>query len=134
MAPVAESFELETLNSLSAATFCNLTFHAYQYVLYQLRADGNTVGIGALAGGQTAGLILGEAVDGKGTILSLAVGQAYRNRGIGSALMRAMEKELAARGASTLTLTYVTEKPTTAALVRVLEKCEWPKAQPKHLV
>jgi hypothetical protein len=92
------------------------------------------VGIGALAGGQTAGLILGEAVDGKGTILSLAVGQAYRNRGIGSALMRAMEKELAARGASTLTLTYVTEKPTTAALVRVLEKCEWPKAQPKHLV
>jgi GNAT superfamily N-acetyltransferase len=132
--PVAGTFELETLNSLSAALFHNLTFRAYQYVLYQLQSDGTTAGIGAFVSGHAAGLILGEVINGKGTIISVAVDKAYRNHGIGSALLCAMEKELAARGASTLALTYVTGKPTTAALVRVLEKCVWPKPEPKHLV
>jgi GNAT superfamily N-acetyltransferase len=134
MEPVAPAIEFEHLNALSGALFRTLTFPAYQYVLQQLRSDGPIVGIGAWVGGHPAGLVLGEAVNGKATVLSIAVDNAYRNRGIGSALLRAMEKELAARGASTLTLTYVTEKPSTPALVRVLEKCEWPAPEPKHLV
>ncbi len=134
MVPVANQVELEQLNQLSAALFHNLTFHSYQYLLYQLRKDGTIVGIGALVDGKAAGLVLGEAIDGKGTILSIAVDKAHRNQGIGARLLLAMEKELAARGASTITLTYVTEKPTTPALVRLLEKCEWPAPEPKHLV
>lgn len=134
METVADRVELEPLNALSAALFTRLTFHSYQYVLYQLRAGGTTFGIGALVDGQPAGLVLGEAIDGKGTILSIAVGKAHRNRGIGAMLLLAMEKELATHGASTLTFTYVTEKPTTPAVVRLLEKCAWPAAEPKHLV
>lgn len=130
----SDLFELDHLNALTAALFHSLTFRAYQHVLYGLHPGGATAAIGALVGGQAAGLVVGEVIDGKGAILSIAVGKEFRSRGIGSSLLLAMEKELAARGASSLKITYVTEKPTTPALVRLLEKCEWPAPEPKHLV
>ncbi len=132
--PIPNGFQLERLNQLSAAAFCNLTFRAYQYLLYQLHETGSVIAIGAVAEGRTAGLVIGETGQDKSAIISICVDTAYRNRGLGSALLLAMEKEFLTRAAVSPTFTYVTGKPTTPALERMLAKCGWPAPQPKHLV
>ncbi len=127
-------FEFERLNAFNAPAFAGFTYKAYQRVLYGLGDWSPQVAVGAFADGVAAGLALGEVTPRKSAVLSLFTGAGYRNRGLGATLLRKLEQEMIAKGASSATITYVTGKPSTAALERVMAKCEWPEPYPKHLV
>lgn len=126
--------ELEPLNVFNSAPFLNYTFHAYQYLLYQLHGASAVMGVGAMVEGRPVGLVLGEVAGEKSSVLSICVDKAYRNRGIGSQLLGAIKDRLAERGAPLVRFTYVTGKPATPAVEGLLAKCRWPAPAPKHLV
>jgi GNAT superfamily N-acetyltransferase len=128
------SFEIERLNAINAALFSHLTFRAHQHVLYELTADAPLAAFGAQVEGRAAGLVICESGSKLSSIVSICVSSEFRNRGIGSELLRVAAKHLNARGCQQLSLTYLSGRPTTAALERILAKCDWPPSEPKHLV
>jgi GNAT superfamily N-acetyltransferase len=132
--PAAGSrFDLEELNVINAIAFRTLAYQAHQQALMQLTPDSPVIAIGAIEEGRPAGLVLMEARGDKSAILSICTATEFRNRGIATELLRAAEHALKERKAASATLTYVTGKATTPALERLLEKCGWPAAEPKHL-
>jgi GNAT superfamily N-acetyltransferase len=95
------------------------------------------VAVVARRGGRLAGLALAELpLDAGGPppeLLSLFVSPAARCAGVGTALLAALERELAARGASLLAAVYTAGKESTPAVERVLEKRGWDAPQPRTL-
>jgi GNAT superfamily N-acetyltransferase len=126
---------LQTLNSITAMPYQRLTFPSYRDRLYNLTPT-TTLAIGAMVDEQAIGLALAEMLpDGRSaTVLSIFVDSCYRDRGIGTALLARLEQELQHRGCAELELVYVTGKPSTAALERLLHRCGWDEPQPRMII
>lgn len=133
MQATGSGFELEELNVINAIAFRNLAYPAHQHALHQLGPESPIIAIGAIAEGKPAGLVLAEARGEKSAILSICTASAFRNRGIATELLNAAERALRTRDVPSASLTYVTGKPTTEALEKLLARCGWPVAEPKHL-
>lgn len=127
---------LHHLNSMTAVPYQRFTFPIYRTYLQGLIPQDNVLAIGATTAEQASGLVLAELSPEtrSGTILSIFVDPPYRRQGIGTALLMHMEQELQQRGYQELQLVYVTGKPTTTALERLLHTCQWTAPEPRMIV
>lgn len=120
------------------AAVAAMTFPAYRHLLALAPTprhpeQGDTtviqpVGIAAWDGERPVGLALGEvptSSTGNAELLSLFVQPADRRQGVATALVAAMEAEVARLGFSTLQAVYTTGKPEIAAVERLFEGRGW---------
>ena len=142
-----DEFECGRITSAAAPTLRPMTFPVYRHLLSLAPAprhpeQGDTrlvqpLGVAAWRGGVAAGLVLAEASlegDRAPELLSLCVKPPFRNRGLGSALVRLVEDELRAAGSARVEAVYMmTGTPGVQALERVFEKREWAPAVARML-
>lgn len=120
------AFTVLPLNPLTAERFSGLTFSAYGERLRVYRPDAPFVAIGATVDGEPAGLACGFVGAESGDLLSVFVCREWRQHGIGTALVRALERELRARRCDAVATVYETGQPGTPAFERTLRRCGWP--------
>jgi GNAT superfamily N-acetyltransferase len=87
------------------------------------------VGVAAFSGAEPVGLVLGEVPVGDGgpppEMLSLFVAPEWRGHGVATALVAALESEVARRGHRELDTVYTAGKPSIGAVERILWKRAW---------
>jgi GNAT superfamily N-acetyltransferase len=113
-----------------------LTFPALGTLLSPDSSDRSPIAIGATFFSRPVGLVL-ITRDSEGTSAvaqSIYVKPGFRNLGLGTELLRCLERSLREELCRTVSLTYHSVKPTTVALERVLGKCEWEVLRTKLLV
>ena len=121
---------LHCLNSITAIPYQSFTFPLYRVRLQRLMPQGNNVAIGAVEGDRPVGLLLAEIEPTAAIVLSLYVTPAHRQRGIATALLNqleqmVMQQKILQRQVKELQLVYMTGKPTTVALERLLQNSHW---------
>jgi hypothetical protein len=91
----------------------------------------------ASAGTDALGLALAEVPlenpDSAPELLSLYVAPSVRGQGLATRLVEATEQQVAARGFARLTTVYMTGKPGSAAVERILEKRGWEPPQTRSV-
>jgi GNAT superfamily N-acetyltransferase len=118
-----------------AFLYSPLTYPLYRSRLQTLTIEGNTIAIGASVSEKPIGLALAEILgDGSAKLLSIFVEPNSRCLGIGTALLNTLEEELILRNCTSIEIVYTLGKPTTLALERLLQKCNWSSAKPRMLV
>lgn len=129
-------YTLNVLNDSTAAKYEHLTYPIFRSRLEASGLQQSIVAIGASFLWQPVGLAMAEiSPDGtKGEVLSIFVTPQSRCAGIGTSLLTCLEQELFKRGCTGVKLDYITGKPTTPALERLLQKCNWVPPQPRMLV
>jgi GNAT superfamily N-acetyltransferase len=117
---------IERLQREDAAQCGDLIFPGMRAKLAEVSDAGPHVAFRAVEDGRTLGVGYGE-IDNEqtGHIRSLCVSGAHRKKGIGAALLRALEQHFAALGCSASQIAYMTEKPSTIAIERMLRSCGW---------
>jgi len=137
--PATAPFTVDDLRPEHAAVCAAMTFPAYRHLLAlapspRLPSEPaqrvvQPVGVVALEGSAVAGLALAELPtrDGEGVpeLLSLFVVPARRGQGVATSLVEAIETRLRARGFTAVEATYMTGKPSIAAVERVLARRGW---------
>lgn len=123
------SYLLTLLDSETAVAYARLTYPRFQSALSNLDPGSSFIAIGAHQDGEPLGLALAKfasAPTGEilGSLWSLFVIPENRQKGIGTALMQAMETHLAAADCNTLSLEYL-DAPTAPALKQILYKQSW---------
>ena len=123
------------LEPAEASRYRGFTFPAYRHLLD---------GLGTPAAGQVGSLAVGASLLGRPTglalaglpptdsirdpeLLSIYVGQSARQKGIGSALLERLEDELAQRGYTGVTTSYMCGKPSIPYVERMLKSAGWAK-------
>ena len=129
-------YSLEVLDSSTAKVYEKMTFPLFRPRLQTLDPEGMTVAVGATDLGKPIGLVLAQIQPGaiSTEVLSLYVSAERRNAGIGTALLNFLEEVLLKRGCRSLSMVYMTGKPTTPALEKLLEKCGWSSPTPRMLI
>ncbi|HVN77210.1 MAG TPA: GNAT family N-acetyltransferase [Thermoanaerobaculaceae bacterium] len=130
--------DFELLGAPVPREFSAMTFPAYRHLLslqvarrHEEEANRPPIqplAVAASVRGQAVGLALAElplVVGGSPELLSLYVAPHLRNVGVGSALLGALEQEVAGRGFVRLQTVYMTGKPAIPAFERVLAKRGW---------
>ncbi len=129
-------YTISSLNNQTAKQYECLTFPSYQRQLQSI--ESTTVAIGASLMQQPIGLALAEikseSDDRSAKVLSLFVKERYRNSGIGTALMTKLEAKLLTKGCNKVELVYMSDKPSTTALEKLLTKLNWGESQSRMLV
>lgn len=115
---------LKTLDTSNAAAFAALTYPALRQTLLPLRATHRAVG--AYDGHRPIGLALAAVDKPEANVLSVFVDRAYRNRGIGRALVSAITCEVARAGNSQIYTRIVGSSPSRLAFDRALTAAGWP--------
>jgi GNAT superfamily N-acetyltransferase len=137
--PDVDGYEIGGLGPDDVPACGRMTFPAFRYLVgldrdvRPLVAGGQRVvqpvAVVARTAGLAAGLALAEfplGVPAPGAeLLSLFVEQPSRNRGLGTALVAAMEDELRRRGAVSVSASYMTGKPAIAAVERIWRTRGW---------
>ena len=126
---------IHLIESHEAAEYVNLTFAPMRAKLPFVTTDGPLVAIAATGPDGPIGLVYGE-IDQQNTghVRSLFVKAAHRNRGIARSLLRAVEEQFRKRGCLRMQIAYLTGKPSTEALERVLSAAEWDQPLLKNLM
>jgi GNAT superfamily N-acetyltransferase len=129
-------YTINVLNDSTAVKYEKLTFPAFRDVLRSIDSQKSVIAIAASYLEQPIGLALGEIWDDDSgaEVRSIFVEPAQRCAGIGTALLTRLEEELSQRGCTKAELSYITGKPTTPALERLLQKCNWTYPQPRMLI
>jgi len=132
-------YSIIRLNSSTAQNYKSMTFPCLQPFLENLSTNGSLVAIGAVCSDQPIGLALADVRedtngDYSAEVLSIFVVSSHRCRGIGTALLTAIENELYQRCCRKVLLVYRTGKPTTQALESLLQKRQWSPPQPRLLM
>lgn len=124
------------LENSTAAKYERLTFPSFRSQLLDLESQKSIVAIAASDLEQPVGLALGKIQpDGSSAeVLSIFVAAPYRCAGLGTTLLTRLELELHQKGCTNVKLVYMTNKPTTPALERLLQKCNWTPPEPRMLV
>jgi GNAT superfamily N-acetyltransferase len=135
MTPPA-GYAVRVLNFLEGVCFTNMTFGTYQPLLLAGPSGGRAVAVGAYHEGKPVALALSEFTGGAGTaeVLSLFCDPAHRRRGLGTALLAATERELAARGCRRATATWSSGAAGAAAVERILRARGWSPPQARMLL
>ncbi|MUH01781.1 GNAT family N-acetyltransferase [Scytonema sp. UIC 10036] len=122
-------------NPLAASFYEVFTFPVLRSKLYMTQREGPIVAVGANSNQKPIGLAMAEIVpNNQSNILSIFVDASHRNQGIGTALLEYLLKELKLRNCQSAQIIYVTGKPTTIALERILAKNNWTSPKPRMLV
>lgn len=129
-------YTIALLNSQTATKYQYLTFPSYQKHLSQIGSK--IIAIGASLIQQPIGLALAqiesESEGRVAKVLSLFVKQRYRNSGIATALMAELEAQLLAKGCNKVKLVYMSGKPSTPILEKLLTKLNWQQSRSRMLV
>ena len=126
---------IQILDDSAAASYEQMTFPAFQRLLKEVSSEGPYIAVGHSILEVPSGLILADIMDGQtAEVLSVFVGKAFRNQGIGKALMARLEEELTRRGCTGVFGIYTANKPSARGLERLLEKCEWNPPKPRQLI
>jgi GNAT superfamily N-acetyltransferase len=139
--------DLRALSPADATRVQGLTFPAYRHLLGLQpthRHPGlaeqtvvQPVAVAAWDEQEPAGLALAEVpMENLGSapeLLSLYVAPHYRGHGIATRLVEELEREVAGRGFGQLTAVYMTGKPGSAAVERILEKRGWDPPQTRSV-
>ena len=104
------------------------TFPAYRELLSQSRSD--VIGVVAWRLSAPIGLALAHLKNNDSELLSLFVNQENRSCGIGTRLLVRLEERLRYIGVNAIHTTFMSGKPGSMALERVLEKSGW---EPPHI-
>ncbi|MBA2748335.1 MAG: GNAT family N-acetyltransferase [Tatlockia sp.] len=130
-------YTFNVLDDSTAAKYERLTFPSYQHLLRAVESNKSIVAIAASYLEQPVGLALAEIMPNDSSaaeVLSIFIEPPHRCTGMGTALLTRLEADLRARGCTKAKLVYITGKPTTQALERLLQKCNWAPSQPRMLV
>ena len=129
-------YKLNILKDSTAAKYEKLTFPPFRPLLRNIDSEKSIIAIAASYLEQAVGLALAEIWqnDSSVQVHSLFVEPPHRGAGIGTALLTRLEEELSQRGCTKTELVYITGKPTTPALERLLQKCNWIFPQPRMLI
>ncbi|MEH2382710.1 MAG: GNAT family N-acetyltransferase [Nostoc sp.] len=129
-------YALDILQNTTAAKYEKFTFPAFQYVLQNLEIEKSIIAIAASDLDQPLGLVIAEIRqdDQSGEVHSIFVEPTHRSTGIGTALLTRLEAEVVKRGCTKIEMVYTTGKPTTPALERLLQKCNWTSPQTRMLL
>lgn len=133
------AYEISELRPAEAQQCEAMTFPAYRHLLalqptHRLPGEPDQwlvhpVALLARVSAHPVGLALAELPvrpdDGLPELLSVFVAPEHRRQGVGTDLVRAMESELAARGANAVVAVYTTGKPAMVAVERIFETCGW---------
>ena len=144
---MTETFEITTLEpGASDPGLAAMTFPIYRPLLTLAPASRHPeqgdarriqpVAVVARAGGEPVGLALGELPIDPGPapeLLSLFVAAEARGMGMGTALVAALEEEVARRGAGELAAVYTAGKPSIAAVERIFARRGWEEPRPRTL-
>jgi GNAT superfamily N-acetyltransferase len=125
---------LQHLESKDASTFADFTFASMRTALRSVSADGPHIAIGAKVEDKPIGLVYGEIDESQtGHVRSLFVTAAFRNQGIGASLLNVIEQEFRRRGCAGIHVSYVSGRPSTEALERLLRSQGWTDPEPETL-
>jgi GNAT superfamily N-acetyltransferase len=119
----------------AAQRFQHMTYPAHRPLL-SFAPDVAPIAICALEDGAPVGLALaslGPAAS-EAKLVSLFVAEAWRQRGLGTALLRHLELACAARGVEKLSGTYMSGQPATPAVERILATTGWTPPKARMLV
>ena len=106
-----------------APRYSRLTFPLYRNALLDLGSNASTVAVGADVLGAPWALALGHVTRARdGLLLSIAVTERARRRGIATQLMVEIEQALRARGVERLVTSYRADRPHGTAVARLLER------------
>jgi GNAT superfamily N-acetyltransferase len=121
------TYHLHHLDRQTGPAYQHVALHRDRGVLADLAPDGRHVAVGAHSLGVPVGLVLATTSQdqARARVVSLIVAEAYRNRGIASALLKALTQELQERGCIQASMQYQAQLQTGPALERVLEQCGW---------
>lgn len=124
MESTLSKLHLKTLDTSNAAAFATLTYPALRQTLLPLRATHRAVG--AYDGDRPIGLALAAIDKPEANVLSVFVGRAYRNRGVGRALIAAITREVIQSGNISISALIVGSNPSRPALDKALTAVGWP--------
>ncbi|HEX2911384.1 MAG TPA: GNAT family N-acetyltransferase, partial [Chloroflexia bacterium] len=107
--------------------FSRLTFPSYRQFLGQKVAQGRYIAIGASLHEKPVGLVLAQLLEDERAVelLSVAVFDAFKCQGIGSALLARLEKECLRLGYNTISAFFGTTLKSRPAVERLLAKNGW---------
>lgn len=119
--------QFERLGEPLNPAYLGMTYAEHRPSLAALGQSPEIIAIGATAGVEPVGLGLAQVdqATAEGTVLSLFIIPALQRRGLGTALLEALEIVLARIGCQRGKLFYNTELPSAAAVERVLQKADW---------
>lgn len=122
-------------NTFAAYCYQSFTFPAFRPKLLNYQFGGSTLAVAATSSQEPLGLAMAEIQpNSHAEILSIFVTPSRRNQGIGTNLLDYLLDELKQRACKFVKLVYVTGKPTTPALERILNKFKWTSPQARMLV
>ncbi len=122
------------VGAADAPRFADLIFAGMRAGLLDLREQGPRIAFALEADANPIGLIYGEIEDSRtGHVRSIFVKPEHRRRGAAGALLRAIENEFRIRGCSEMRIAYVTGKPSTEAVEKLLRAAGWNDPQPDTL-
>ena len=121
----------------AARAFAGLTFPRYRDRLEEAAAG--CVAVGAVAAGQPVGLALADLpdappADGEAALLSIYVDPARRRRGIGRALLDAVEDRLRGRGAARVEAVYAVRGAQPPPIAALLDAAGWSAPERRMLL
>ena len=115
------------LNVFTVTPYEPMTFLHYRPRLRDISTSSPIVAVGAACKDRPIGLGLAElSSDGRrGSVLSVFVSPAHRNRGFGRALLTRLEAELQTRGCTEVEFVYSIGTAPISAIERILERLGW---------
>ncbi len=119
--------DVQMVHSKTGAACIGLTFPFYRQVLLSASPEGPALALCCKLFGVPVGLVLACIEDDPTTawVLSVFVDKGCRNQGIGAALIKRMESELASRGCSEVRAEYKANGSCTPIVERLLRKLDW---------
>lgn len=124
------------LTTSCGAGFAHLTYPCYGRLLTTPGPDEHIVAVGAVEQEAPAGLAVAR-LGGNGQpadVLSIAVAEPWRGRGVGTSLLHELDRLLQAAGCPGARVVYATPRAGQVALERLLARCGWPEAHPRMLL
>jgi GNAT superfamily N-acetyltransferase len=147
MSDLRVTYTIDALREGDQTLCAGMTFPAYRHLLSlqpTLRLPSEPeqrlvqpIALVARSAESPVALVLAEmpvnSADGPAELLSLFVVPDHRGRGLGTALVEAMEHALAGRGHTLVEAVFTTGKPSIAAVERIFEKRGWETPQLRTL-
>lgn len=122
------------LDAARAPRYAGLTFAGMRQGLSQVSTEGPRIAFGIELAEQPVALAYGEIDDSRtGHVRSLFVEPAYRRGGAAGALLNALEEDFRRLGCVEMRAAYLTGKPSTEAIERLLRARGWREPQPDTL-
>ncbi|MGK7894582.1 MAG: GNAT family N-acetyltransferase [Xenococcus sp. (in: cyanobacteria)] len=130
---------MSNLNAENSCQYDALTFPSLKKRWQTFKPKGSLIGVSAFVAGEMVGLVIAEILlipenTPEAEVLSLFVLPEYRRQGIGTNLIKHLEKALAAQKSPQVTVKYQATELTASALEPLLKQRNWQPPQATFLL